>query len=184
MGTTLNEERTRTHLLLFEDPHHTLTAVKRLREAGFTIDEVYSPFPVHGLDEAMGVPDTRLPWATLIGGFIGGTLGLTFQLWTHTIGFPLNIGGKTNAAGPGTIPVTFELTVLFAAFATVFTFIFRNRLFGPKQAKPDKLPDPRVTDDRFAVLVLENNASFSWDRFSKLCQELEPSECLEGWRVR
>ncbi len=181
---TPSEERERTHMLLFDDPARTLAAVKRLRASGFSIAEVHSPFPVHGLDEAMGIAETRLPWATLIGGLIGGSLGLALQLWTHTTSFPLNIGGKTNAAVPGAIPVTFETTVLFAAFATVIALIVRNRLFGPKQARADKLPDPRVTDDRFAVLVAETNASFSWDRFSKLCEELEPCECVEGWRVR
>lgn len=181
---TRTERSGRTHLLLFDDPARTLHAVETLRKSGFEIEDVHSPFPLHGLDEAMGIPDTRLPWATLIGGMIGGTIGLSFQLWTHTTSFPLNIGGKTNAAVPGTIPVTFELTVLFAAFATVIALIVKNRLFGPKQARPEIMPDPRVTDDRFAVLVAENNASFSSDRFWTLCAELEPCECIEGWRIR
>ena len=76
-------ERTRVHRLVFGRPEETIHAVRRLREEGFCVDDVYTPFPVHGLPEAMGIPDTRLGWATFIGGISGGAAMLAFQAWVH-----------------------------------------------------------------------------------------------------
>jgi hypothetical protein len=174
----------RTHVLFFEDPGKTLEAVKKLRASGFEIEEVHSPFPVHGIDEAMGLEESRLPWATLVGGIIGLSIGIALQVWIHTQNWPMNIGGKSNLAGPALIPVIFELTVLFAAFATVGTLIARSRLFRPGEVPTDQLPHPRVTDDRFAVLVPEAGGSFSMARFDALCEELRPVERQDSWRMR
>ncbi|MCK6590626.1 MAG: DUF3341 domain-containing protein [Polyangiaceae bacterium] len=174
----------RTHVLLFDDPGRTLHAVKKLRAAGFDVEEVYSPFPVHGIDEALGLAETRLPYATLAGGALGLALAVAFQVWVHTKSWPLNIGGKSNLALPGLIPVIFEVTVLLAAIATVGTLLARNRLIRPGEVAPDRAPHPRVTDDRFAVLVPETSGSFSMARFNALCEELRPVERKDSWRIQ
>ena len=181
----LPEARRRTHLVVFDDPATTLSAVKRLRAGGYTVEDVHSPFPIHGLEEALGARETRLGFATLVGGILGCTLAFMLQIWTHAVDWPLNIGGKTNVALPGTVPVAFELTVLFAAFATVGGLLVRSRL-RPKGAgrTPPSQPLAGVTDDRFAVLVSERDASFSVAAFRTLLAELHPLEVHEGWRVQ
>ncbi len=175
----------RTHVLVFADPPTTVEAVRCLRERGFTVADVLSPFPVHGLDEAMGARETRLPWATFVGGTAGLILALAMQSWVHAVDWPLNIGGKTNLALASQVPVAFELTVLLAAFGTVGALCLLLRLFPfGRRLRSLQMPDPRVSDDLFAVLVSESSASFDIRRFDEACEALDPVERLDGWRVR
>ncbi len=95
-----------------------------------------------------------LPKVAFIAGAIGGTLGLLFQIWVYTVGWPLNIGGKPQIALPSYIPVTFELTILFAAFLMVFAFLIRSNL-GP--GKIPQILDEDVTDDHFQIILSEKN---------------------------
>src|SRR3990172_1262170 len=97
-------ERRRVHALVFDDPTRTLAAVKRLRAEGFDVGDVHSPFPVHGMEEALGMRPTRLAWATLIGGLAGGSLKLLFQSWVHIVDWPMNIGGKPDFSLPALQP--------------------------------------------------------------------------------
>lgn len=175
----------RIHTLAFDDPEVTLEAVKRLRAEGFSVVDVHSPFPVHGLEDALGWRETRLPWATFAGGALGVTVGLSLALYVHTVSWPLNIGGKTNTAIPGIVPVVFELGVLLAAFGTVIALLALGRLWP--RLRPERgpgQPTPRVTDDRFVVLVAERDASFSPARFRALAEELRPTEVVEAWEVK
>jgi hypothetical protein len=171
-------------VLVFEEPEATLGAVRRLRGEGFDVADVHSPFPLHGAEEALGLRPTRIALATLAGGLAGGVGKLLFQGWVHVVDWPMNIGGKPDTALPALVPVTFELTVLVAAFATLGTLFLRRRLF-PRlvPAKAPRLPHPRVTDDRFAVLVVERDGGFAPDRFRRLCEALRPLEVREDWRV-
>lgn len=174
----------RVHSVVFDDPEATVHAAGRLRAAGYHIIDVHSPFPVHGIEAALGWRDTRLPWATLVGGIVGVTCGLALALFVHTVSWPLNIGGKTASAIPAIIPVVFELGVLFAAFATVGTLLVRRRL-RPRNARTTGFgqPDLRVNDDRFVILVLEQDASFSMDAFRAITTELDPVDVVEAWKV-
>lgn len=171
------------HVLLFDDPERTVDAVRALRGRGFEVADVHSPFPVHGLDEALGLPPTRISRATLVGALVGLTVAGTFQVWSHTRGWPLLIGGKSNLAIPALIPVGFELTILFAAFATVGTLLVRSRLFPRAGSAPASQPDLRATDDRFAVVVCERDGGFSAAGFREACAELAPVEVRMGWRI-
>lgn len=175
----------RTHVLLFDDPKSTLEAVRHLRRHGFAIEDVLSPFPVHGLEEALEMPQTRLPWATFVGGLAGLTLALAMQSWVHAVDWPLNIGGKSNLALASQVPVAFELTVLLAAIGTVGALFVLLRLFplGARTRSPE-IPDPRVSDDLFAVLVAETSGAFDARRYDEACDELSPVERVDGWRIR
>lgn len=173
--------RRRVHALSFDDPSRTLEAVRRLKAGGFEVFDVHSPFLVHGMGEALGLSPSRLGWATFVGGLFGGAVAFGFQIWTHAIDWPLMIGGKSPLAFPAQVPVGFELTVLFAAFATVGGLLARRRLFP--RAEPAAQPHPAVTDDRFVVLVVERDAGFSSSRFHALLPSLGPIEVSEGWRV-
>ena len=120
----------------------------------FPIYDVFTPFPVHGLEKLLGYRRSHIPKVGFIGGTIGAACGLGFQTWVFTKSWPLNFGGKPYLSLPSFIPVTFECTVLFAAFAMVFAFLLRSKLgLGAE----NKIFDEKITDDRFLVVLnIEN----------------------------
>lgn len=138
----------------FDDEKVLFPAVKKVRKAGYKIHDVYTPFPIHGLDTAMGLRDTSLHTAGFIYGITGTTTALTFMGWVFTKSWPLNIGGKPHFPLPAFIPITFELTVLFSAVGMVLTFCYLCQL-APFVKKHHF--HPRATDDLF-VMVLEVNS--------------------------
>ena len=135
----------------FEDEAVLFPAVKNLRKAGYKIHDVYTPFAIHGLDKAMGLRDTSLHTAGFIYGIAGTATAVGFISWALTVDWPLNFGGKPFFALPAWIPITFELTVLFAAVGMVLTFCYLCQL--APFVKKDHF-NPRSTDDLF-VMVLE-----------------------------
>ena len=134
----------------FDDEAVLFPAVKNVRKAGYKIYDVYTPFPVHGLDHAMGLRETSLHTAGFIYGAIGTTTALTFITWIFTKDWPLNIGGKPHLALPAWIPIIFELTVLFAAVGMVLTFCYLCNL-APFIKK--HVFNPRSTDDLFVMAI-------------------------------
>jgi hypothetical protein len=174
----------RVHTVSFDDPVPTLQAAKRLRKEGYLIADVHSPFPIHGIEATLGWRETRLGYVTLVGGLLGLTLGFGLQAYTHGIAWPLNIGGKTDLAYPAMGPVMFELMVLIAAYLSVFVFLYRRRLRPRlKLDVPIGQPGDRVNDDRFVILVVEQDGGFHRESFLELCAELEPVEVQESWRI-
>ena len=135
----------------FEEEDVLFEAVKRVRKAGYKLHDVYTPFPIHGLDRVMGLRDTSLHTAGFIYGISGTTLGLSFISWVFTRDWPLNIGGKPHFALPAWVPILFELTVLFAAVGMVLTFCYISQLAPFVRKHHFHL---RATDDKF-VMVLE-----------------------------
>ena len=135
---------------VFDDEDVLLKAVGKVRGAGVKIHEVYSPFPVHGLDEELGYKRSRLPIAAFMFGALGTTLALVMQIWMLGIDWPMIIGGKNYVALPDFVPVTFELTVLLAAFGMVGTFLVSSDL---KPWKDPKLLDIRITDDKHIMAI-------------------------------
>ena len=176
----------RLHCVLFDSVDHLLPAIEVLRHAGYVIADVHAPFAIHGIDAAMGLKPTRLPWATLCGAATGASLALGFQSFVHIESWPMNIGGKTLLALPALVPVTFELAVLFAAFATVATLLFKARLspfFHKHAGLVHTQPHPGVTDGLFAVIVCESDAQFCMRDFRALCFQLGARHVDDGWRV-
>jgi hypothetical protein len=137
----------------FYDEQVLFPAIKGVRKQGYKIHDVYTPFPIHGLDAAMGLRDTSLHTAGFIYGITGTTVAFSFITWAFTTDWPLNIGGKPFFALPAWIPIIFELTVLFAAVGMVMTFCYLCQL--APFVKKDHF-NPRSTDDTF-VLVIEAN---------------------------
>ncbi|NOX56479.1 MAG: DUF3341 domain-containing protein, partial [Planctomycetes bacterium] len=110
----------------FPSPESLREAAARCREEGFVRFDAYSPFPIHGIERAAGIRATRLPWLVLIGGIVGGGFALWLQWWTNAVDYPLVISGKPFFSLPANIPVIFELTVLFSAFAAFFGVLALN----------------------------------------------------------
>ncbi len=115
----------------FKDPDDLLAATRQAHEAGYRKMDAFTPFPVHGLAELLGVRGTRLPYITLIGGILGGLSGYALQYWTMVIDYPLNVGGRPLHSWPAFIPVTFEGTVLLAAVGAVLGMLALNGLPQP-----------------------------------------------------
>lgn len=141
----------------FDSAHALLHAAERVRDAGFTRWDAYSPFPVHGLSKAMGLPRSPLPYIVLVAGLVGAVSGITLQLWANGIAYPVIISGKPFFNWQPYIPITFELGVLFAALSTFVGMLGLNQL--PMHHHPLFASQifERVTDDRFFIAVE------SWD---------------------
>jgi hypothetical protein len=137
----------------FYDEQVLFPAVKQVRKAGYKIHDVYTPFPIHGLDAAMGLRDTSLHTAGFIYGITGTAVAFSFITWVFTTDWPLNIGGKPFFALPAWIPIIFELTVLFASVGMVLTFCYLCQM-APFVRKDHF--SPRSTDDTF-VMAIECN---------------------------
>lgn len=135
---------------IFDDEDVLLHAIENIRAAGVKIYDVFSPYPVHGIDDALGIERSRLP----IVAFFFGCAGLGFALWMqiYMLGFdyPMNIGGKPHIALPSFIPVAFELTVLFTAFGMMITFFTISGLYPRPKVH---VMDVRATDDKFVVAI-------------------------------
>jgi len=142
---------------IFDDASSLVSAIKAARERRLHIVAVYTPCAVHGLDHVLGLKRSRLSLVCLIAGALGAVLKLWFEIWTAAIDWPVNVGGKPWNSLPAFVPITFEVMVLFAGLSTVGAFLLASRLWPGKRPK---LIDPRVTNDRFALLIEETDAAF------------------------
>ena len=134
----------------FAEPGALVEAVRNVRAHGFKIYDVYTPCPVHGLEEAMGLERSRLPWVTVVAGVFGMLTAIALQFYCAVFDWDLNVGGKPDNSSLAFVPITFELTVLFAGVITAKAFLARSGLLPGVRAK---LAGPRVTDDRFAIAM-------------------------------
>ncbi len=158
---------------IYDNEDVLLKAVGKVRGAGVKIMEVYSPFPVHGLDEALGYRRTRLPIAAFMFGLLGTSLALTMQFWMLGFDWPMIIGGKNFVALPPFIPVTFELTVLLSALGMVATFMIVSDL---KPYKKPRLMDIRITDDKHVMAVDLASNKITKDDIRKILADSGASE--------
>jgi hypothetical protein len=126
-----------------------IAALRAARREGFAVEDVFTPYAVHGIEDALGAPPSRLPWITLAAGCAGLLGAALFQLWAAVVDWPVNVGGKPPNSGLAFLPIAFEATVLLGGLATAGGFFVRSRL--SPLAIP-RLPVPGVTDDVLAVV--------------------------------
>lgn len=166
---------------LYDDDQVMLAGAGKILDQKVRIKDVYSPFPVHGLEKVLGIKWTRLAITAFIYGLTGATLALV-GIWYFAIkDWPINIGGKPNFFFyqnlPAFIPITFEFTVLCSAHLMAITYFVRNMTFPGMKARN---PHPRTTDDHFAVEISkEENAHFSEEDLRKILMETNPVEIFE-----
>ena len=162
---------------VFDDDDLVLNGVRKVRENGVKIHEVFSPFPVHGLDQELGYRRTRLPIAAFSFGLLGTALALIMQMWMLGVDWPMIIGGKDFIALPAFIPVTFELTVLLASLGMVGTFLIVSGL------KPYAWPrqfDLRSTEDKHIMAIdLALNKGKTKDEIASILKGAGASEVNE-----
>lgn len=158
----------RTLLSFFERESDILGATRAMREAGFRIADVYTPYAVHGMDKAMGLAPSKLPWVCFLLGLLGAALKVWFEFWTTAQDWPINVGGKPWNSLPAFVPVTFEVMVLFAGLSTLVAFLFVSRLYPGKKAV---LADRAVTDHHFVLVIEESDAAFDPVKVHQLLNE-------------
>lgn len=148
----------------FETVDATLAAAERIRDAGFTKWDVHTPFPVHGMNDAMGIRHTKLPLVVLGGGITGAGLGLLMQWWMNAQDYRLMVSGKPFFSLPANIPVMFELTILLSAVAAFVGMIAFNNLpmFYHPIFKSERFR--RATTDRFVVVIEATDPKFDSER--------------------
>ena len=157
-----------THFILgvYDDEDVLLHAVEKVRGSGVNIHEVYYPYPVHGLEHVLGYKRSKLPIAAFLFGMLGTSLALTMQFYMMKFDWPMIIGGKDYAAFPDFIPVSFEMTVLLAAFGMVGVFLITSNL---KPWAQPRIFDLRSTDDKHILAIdLANNSSLELEKIKKI----------------
>src|SRR5437667_2809015 len=156
-----------------------VAAVRRVREAGYAEIDAFTPFPVEGLAEAVGFSASRVPLITFIGGLIGCFGGFFLQYYPNVIGYPLNIGGRPYNSWPSFIPITFELTILCAALATVFGMLALNRLPTPYHPVFNVPRFALATRDRFFLCVKARDPKFDREKTGQFLTSLKARGVFE-----
>jgi ActD protein len=152
-------------IAVFEREQDILAATRTARGARMEIHDVYAPYAVHGLDQAMGLRPSRLPWVCFALGLAGAALKIAFEYWTTAVDWPVNVGGKPWNSLPAFVPITFEVMVLFAGVSTVIAYFFAS---GLRPGRKARLAFPGVTNDRFALVIEETDAAFDPDCVRRL----------------
>jgi hypothetical protein len=161
----------------FEDPTALVAAARRTYDEGYRRFDSYSPFPIHETFEAMHLHDKRVPLLVLLGGITGLLTGLGLQIWVSAYAYPLNIGGRPYISWPMFIPVTFELTILFASFAAVFGMFILNGLPMPYHPVFNVARfRAHGSQDSFFLAIESSDPKFDRDRTRAFLQSLGARE--------
>jgi len=152
----------------FKTPADLYAACERVRDAGYKRWDAHSPFPVHGLDGAMGMTRSKLPWIVLVLALSGAAAGFGLQTWVHMTAYPLTISGKPFFAWPAFVPITFELGVLGGALGAVFGMFGLNQL--PRHNHPlfESARFARFSDDRFFISIESADPMFNAPEATRL----------------
>ncbi|MDB6067759.1 MAG: hypothetical protein JWR26_3967 [Pedosphaera sp.] len=156
----------------FENPADTIAAAEKVRDKGFRKWDVFSPFPVHGMDKAMGLKNSKVGWFSFIGGVTGYTSGMLMIWWMNAVDYPILIGGKPMFSPFGAFPPSYELTILLGAFGALFGMMILNRL--PRLHHP-LLKHRRfalATHDRFFIVIETSDLKYSESETRKLLESL------------
>ena len=143
---------------VFEREDDVVQATIAARKEGLEIVDVYTPYAIHGLDRAMGLPPSRLPWVCFLLGLLGAVTMTIFQFWASAVSWPINVGGKPWNSLPAFVPAIFEITVLCGGVGTVLFFFWWA---GMRPGLQSAMSDTRVTDDRFALVLRQTGAKFN-----------------------
>lgn len=167
----------------FTDVTTLYRAAEKVRDAGYKKWDCHTPFPVHGLDDAMGIRFTRLPWVVLIMGITGLLSGMYLQYWTNAVDYAFDISGKPAWSLPANIPVIFEVTVLFSAFTAFFSMWIANRL--PRWYHPLFRSErfARATDDRFFIALHAKDKKFNLAAATALLKDAGAGEVEEVYEA-
>ena len=162
----------------FDSAQDLLDAATQAHEAGFTRTDAYSPFPIHGLAEAIGFRERLIPKFVFVAGLIGGTFAFGFQYWAGGISYALNIGGRPYFSWVSFIPITFELTILFAAFTAVISMLALNGLPQPYHPVFNAPQFVRASQDRFFLAIEASDPKFDLEQTRAFLSGLNAREVV------
>jgi hypothetical protein len=160
-------------LVEFESATDLVDAARQVRDAGFTATDAFSPFPIHSIDEALGVKRSILPYLCFAGGILGLASGIGLQYFVHVIDYPIIVGGRPHLSLPAMIPPAYELTILFTAFTAVFGMLFLNGLPRPYHPVFNVPRFALATREKFFLLIESGDEKFDYDETRKLLEGLE-----------
>ena len=163
----------------FDNPSALVAAARETYAAGYRQINGYSPFPIEELSDAIGFKRTTLPLIVLAGGIIGAVGGFFMQYWMEVIDYPINVGGKPFNSWPAFIPITFECTVLCAAFAAVFGMLALNKLPQPYHPVFNAPSFALATRDRFFLVVEANDPKYDHDAIVTFMKNLNAREVAD-----
>ncbi len=158
----------------YDNPTALVRASKKVRDAGYTKWDTYTPFPIHGIERAMGIRMTRLPWIVLAAALTGLTTAILLQWWTNAVDYPWIVSGKPFWSWPANVPVWFELTVLFSAFATLGGMFALNNLPLPSHPLDLKERFAKVSDDKFFLVIEARDPKFDDAETKALLEATSP----------
>ena len=160
----------------FDTTTDVVRAAEKVREAGFTKTDAFSPFPIHELDEALGIKRSILSYLIFGGGITGGLLGFGLLYWTHVIEYPIMVAGRPHFSLPAFIPPIFELTILLAAFTAVFGMLILNGLPQPYHPVFNVPRFNLASREKFFLLIESKDAKFDYEETKKFMESLNPQE--------
>jgi hypothetical protein len=176
MSETSRKERIYGLLARFETPHDLVTASRQVRQAGYSRWDAHCPFPVHGLEGAMGLGRSYVSWFSFILGMAGAAAGMLLQWWVSTEAYPLVISGKPFFSWPAFVPIMFECGVLGGALGAVLGFFVQSRMPRPHHALFSSRAFERVTDDGFFISIEADDPEFDGDGTKELLLRAGASE--------
>lgn len=163
----------------FHTPEALVEAAHRAYGEGYRVMDGYTPFPVEGLAEAIGFRRTRLPLLVLIGGLVGCVGGLAMQIYLSAVAYPLNVGGRPYVSIPYFIPITFELTILFAALTAVFGMLALNGLPMPYHPVFHNPRFSNASRNRFFLCIEARDPKFDSEKTRRFLQEMSSDDVVE-----
>jgi hypothetical protein len=163
------------YLAEFDTPDGIIHAAEKVRDAGYEKWDVHTPYPVHGMDKAMGLSDSGLGWIVLLCGLTGVSCAVLMMQWMNGYDYPLVIGGKPPDAIPTMVPIMFELTVLLSCFGSVFGMFGLNEL--PKHHHPVFYSDrfEQFSNDKFFISIEVEDKKFDERKTKELLESAQPS---------
>lgn len=163
----------------FETPQQIISAAEKAHQAGYRDVDAYTPFPIEGLAEALGSKSTLVPLICLTGALCGGLGGFFFQYWVNVSSYQQNIGGRPFNSWPAFIPVTFEMTILFASLFAVFGMLALNRLPQPHHPLFNAKRFSHASNDRFFLCIEAKDPKFSVSDATRFLQEISAQNVTE-----
>ena len=163
----------------FDTPTELVAAAAKTRDAGFTKTDAFSPFPIHDMDEALGIKRTILPYLVFLGGISGLIGGLGLQIYIHYIDYPLNVGGRPYISIPSFIPPAYELTILLAGFTAVFGMLLLNGLPQPYHPVFNVPRFALATREKFFLLIEAKDTQFDYEKTRSFMESLNPQEVFD-----
>lgn len=163
----------------FNTPTEVVRAAEKVRDAGFTKTDAFSPFPIHEMDEALGIKRSILPFLVFGGGVTGLLLGMGLQYFTHVIDYPLIVGGRPHFSLPAFIPPAYELTILLAAFTAVFGMLLLNGLPQPYHPVFNVSRFSLASREKFFLIIESKDEKFDYEETKKFMMSLNPQEVFD-----